>query len=435
MAVPRAPFVLILLLSWLHANAQKLTFAAAEPYTEQQLERAMGVRDGEQLNDAAVRAASAQLSETGLFDLVAATAVNDGSEIRYTLKTVPENRLLTPSFANFVWFTPEEIDRELRARVPLYRGLVPASGTLADGVQAVLEQMLSERGVTATVRHTVIEPTTAHPLRVMSFRIYQPEVLLTIPRLSGIEELQQGQQSAVTDALARLAGRPYVEGASGVTLQESLLGPVRDLGYVAARVENLQRTVRPSAKGYEVTVTGRLVPGAIYTLGELMWAPTPAYSVADFQYDLEQHPKETLRPGAVASQRALVYTELQVANVYHLLGYMDAYLGVIEERDDGAHTVTYKLRVVPGEQYRVRQIRLNGAPSAVVLDYNTSWTMRQGDLYNPLYLGNWVKMHTERHQFDGYSIRYFAATDVDAHRVDLTVTFVSKTQPQGGSTP
>jgi len=431
-----------LLLASLPASAQQATvtaiaFTGGAPYTEKDLTTVLGLHTGQPLSDSDIQTASARLSATGLFDAiaVAATDTGDTREVRYTLKATPDARLLAPSFANFVWFTPEEIDRTLRTRVPLYRGLLPDSGNLSDSLQAVLEQMLQEKGVTATVRHSVVEPTTAHPHRVVNFRIQQPEIVLARARISGLEALPAEQQPAINGAFSRLVGKPYNEGETGVTTVEEILAPARDLGYITAKIEDLRRTVTPSAHGYDVTVTGKLIPGSIYTLAQLMWAPTPAYSAADFQYDIDQHSKETLHPGAVASQKALTYTELQVANVYHLLGYMDAYLNVIPELDTAAHTVTYKLRVIPGEQYRVHAIHLNGASDQITLDYNVSWTMYPGDLYNPLYLGSWVKSHIERHKFDGYDIRYFASTDPTTHLVDLTITFVSKRQTYERSTP
>jgi outer membrane protein assembly factor BamA len=237
--------------SFTQAISTKIYFTGAAPYSDADLTSVVGLQSGQLFNDNEVQAGSQRLVDTGLFDSVAMTGTGKGPtrQVRFTIKPTPDDKLLPASFANFVWFTPAELDHALRAHVPLYHGLLPDSGNFADSVQAALVAMLKDKSINATVSHTVVEPTTQHPVRVVNFSIDDPVILLTQFKFEGIKGITKEQEMDMYRVMSAAANRPYVEGLAYNTVDDRILAGPRDLGFITAKIDDLQSTVQPSPHG------------------------------------------------------------------------------------------------------------------------------------------------------------------------------------------
>jgi outer membrane protein insertion porin family len=418
----RAFATALLLTASLGAHTQaietKLFFTGGAPYSDSDLSSVVGLHSGQLFNDNELQAGSQRLIDTGLFDSAALTATGKGPtrQARYTIKITPLDKLLPASFENIVWYTPAELDTALRARVPLYRGLLPDSGTFADTVQSALTALLKEKGITATLSHTTVEPTTEHPVRVVNFRIEKPEIKLASLNLI----LETTSPEAVTASKVTLprTGYAYNEGLSGDTIDDLLLAPSRRGGYIAARVEQLQRTYTDTASVHGVTVTASIVPGDPYKLSAITWQPSPVYTAADFNRDTKLH------PGDLASAKSLADTEAPILLAYRKLGYMDAYLRVTPTLDAAAHTVAYNLTAVPGEPYHLNTIAAVGLSPAQQQVFDANWALKHGDPYSEPYVTTFLHNNSALHQLDGLTASFQASADPNTHLVDLTITFV-----------
>lgn len=404
----------------------KIYFTGAAPYSDADLTTVLGLHSGQLFNDNEVQAASQRLVDTGLFDSVAMTGTGAGRtrQVRFTIKPTPDSQLLPASFDNLVWFTPDEIDKALRVRVPLYRGLLPDSGNLADSVQAVLTAMLKEKGITATLTHATVEPTTDHPIRCINFSIDQPAVLLTHFQLAGATGLSKQQEIDMYRIMSAAGNRPYTEGLASNIIEDRILAGPRELGFIHAKINDLQRTVQPSTQGYAVSLTGTLSLGDVYHLAAATWTPTPVYSAGDFTRD------SALHPGDLATLKALHQTEAFILAAYSKLGYMDAYLAVTPTLDANAHTVAYALKAVPGSQYRIKSVTVTGLSPDARQQFDSAWAMKPGDLYSEPYVQHFLNANTALLKLNDYAGTYQASADPNTHLVDLSITFVSKTRPR-----
>ncbi len=403
------------------AISTKIFFTGAAPYSDADLTSVVGLQAGQLFNDNEVQAGSQRLVDTGLFDSVAMTGSGKGStrQVRFTIKPTPDNKLLPASFANFVWFTPAELDHELRSRVPLYRGLVPDSGNLADSVQSALAALLKDKGINATVSHTTVEPTTQHPTRVVNFSIDAPRIAIASLNIT-IATQDADALSAARPSLRTGSSPLYNEGATGFTIDDLLLAPARNAGYTTAKLDDLQRVWADTASVRGVIVTAKLTPGDLYKFGTINWTPTPVYSAADFTHDALFH------PGDIASQKTLLSTEAKILAAYRAQGYMDAYLHVTPTLDTNAHTVSYDLAAVPGEQYHLKTITIVGLDPDSRQQFDSGWRMKPSDLYNEPYIQHFLNNNTALLKLNNYVGSYQASADPNTHLVDLTITFVSK---------
>jgi outer membrane protein insertion porin family len=408
-----------------HAQAvsTKIYFTGGAPYTDEELSAVVGLHSGQLFSDAELQAGSQRLIDTGLFDSAALTATGKGPtrQARYTLKATPPEKLLRASFENFVWFTPAELDTALRARVPLYRGLLPDSGNLPDAVQTALTALLQEKGIAATLKHTTVEPTTQHPFRALKYRIETPAVRIADVHLSISGPPGVGAQLVplIKAAFPHIVGSAYNEGLTRTTLDDLLLEPVRNAGYIASSLMVTDRSVATSPSGYAVTASARILTGDSYKVSAITWEPTPIYTAADFNRNAKLH------PGDLASAKALDETEAPVLPAYRKLGYMDVYLRVTPTLDDAAHTVAYALAAVPGEPYQLNTVAAVGLSPAQQQVFDANWGMKHGDPYTADYVNNFLLHAAQTFHSEGLSATFTASADPNTHLVDLTITFLS----------
>ena len=418
----------VLLLAPLTALAQysiaTVTFQNPGPYTREELLATSGLEPGQFLGHDSLINAAKHLLDTGLFTDASFDLNGTGQarDVVIHLQAIPLDKLLPASFENFAWFTPDELAAGIHAHVPLYRGVASDAGTLPDDIQSALQQMLAAKGITATLSHTILEPTDAHPIRVVDFRILQPSVRLDTVHLSMVAP--PGAAAALTPGLRQAAALAthtrFNEGLTGVTLEDVLLSSIRGAGYIQASLDNLQRTVAPSPtdpRVFLVTYHARIVTGESYKVSTLAFNPTPLISSDDFARD------NTLRPGDPADASALLKTEDAISTAYLSRGYLDVYVLTHPTPDDAAHTIAYTLEPIPGDIYHLHSTTPTGLSPQALQEFNQAWQMKPGDVYNPTYVSKFIQSNKTLFHLSTYAGAFQASADPTTHLVDLTLTF------------
>ena len=418
-----APFLLLApLASHAQYSIASVTFRHADPYAPAELLAVSGLKPGEALNNDSLANAAQRLLNTGLF---ADATIKYGNTARaraivVDVSPIPLDQLLPASFENFVWFTPEELTAGIHAQVPLYRGVASDAGSLPDDIQAALQQMLAAKGITASISHTIAEPTNLQPRRVVNFSIDQPFVRLGTLHLSMLAP--SGAAATLSPGLQQAANaatrHPLNEGLTGITLSSILLDPFRRAGYVQASLDNIERTVAPAdANAFIVTYTARIVTGDPYKVSTLTWNPTPLYSAADFARD------NKLQPGDLANESDLAKTEAAISKAYLLQGYLDVYVLPHPVPDATAHTVAYTFEPIPGEIYSLKTVNVTGLSPQALQQFNADWTMKPGDPYSDQAVNTFLTKHIAQPLFRPYGAGFKAVGDPATHQVDLTLTF------------
>lgn len=411
----------LLLVTSLTAFAQKypvdkIRITGDAPYTDAEILAVAQLKPGDVLTRDTIAAPAQHLLDTGLFDSAEMELTGPGSRTAHLeLKPTPLNKLLPASFENYVWWTPQELTEAIHTRVPLYRGVCSDAGNLPDLIQAALEQMLAEKSVQATTSHTIVEPTTDHPQRVVNFKIESPHILLASLDITGTPPALAAAMQQLTQRAERI---PFNEGLSGVTTRQVLLMPALNAGYLSADLTDVQRSVTTTLSGIGVAYSAHLDAGEPYKVAGIAWQPTPVYSAADFDKDALLH------PGNIASGEALHKTEAKIIAAYRAQGYIDAYIAPTPTLDPAAHTVTYALQAVPGDVYRLKTVTpLNLTPEAQQ-EFAASWRMRPNDIYNESYVASFITNNSALKHLAAYSATFQAVGDPATHLVDLTITFV-----------
>lgn len=115
---------------------------------------ASGLTVGETVSLKAVEDAADRLVLSGAFSKVGFmhTQLGSGMRVSFAVTDKPADQMVPPVYDNLVWLTPEEIDSELRKRLPLYNGSIPLLSGLKDDATAVITSMLAAKGIPVHVQ-------------------------------------------------------------------------------------------------------------------------------------------------------------------------------------------------------------------------------------------------------------------------------------------
>ena len=189
--------IALLLLCSLPLLAQKkvppkaIRFQGAPQYTQQELLAAAGLKPDARLNSREVKAHAKQLNDTGLFEEVRFTS--DSKTLLFTL--TPSSQLFPMHLENVPLTPGKELDAKLHDRFPLYRGLLPASGSMLEGIRQTFEEMLAAKGVKATVKAALTSGVGPQKLTAMNFTVVSPAVHIGRIQLAGISPAMQAKAS------------------------------------------------------------------------------------------------------------------------------------------------------------------------------------------------------------------------------------------------
>jgi Surface antigen variable number repeat len=165
--------VALLLLCSLQLPAQKkapskaIRFQGAPQYTQQELLSAAGLTPGSRLSAGEVKAHARQLNDTGLFKEV--KFASDSKTLVFTL--TPSSQLFPMHLENVPLTPGKELDARLHELFPLYRGLLPASGSMVEGICRTFEEMLAAKSVKATVKAALTSGLGPQKLTAMNFTV------------------------------------------------------------------------------------------------------------------------------------------------------------------------------------------------------------------------------------------------------------------------
>lgn len=395
------------LAGWSGATAQgqqrstvsKLVFQNAGPYSQKDLEQAAGVHAGQKLSLADMQAAAQRLVDTGSFDNASLESKGqpDALTLIFVLKPSAAGDLHPISFGNFVWFTPEELMTIARKTAPLVGSGLPEGGVVLDNLSEALQAALVAKGIPgAQVSHTLILPSTASPVSAIQYRVEQPRVILRTIQLEGVApEFQPAMQTVA----ARLQGSPYVDGPTAAT-ERALLQPYLDAGYLDVSLRHVAlKPVAEQGGVYGVELQGEVDRGEAYRVGAIQFEGSALMSQDAFTAG------EKLHAGDVASRARLLASVEPLDAMYHKLGYMDEYVDLGARPDPAAHTVSYRLKVVPGPVYHVRKVAVEGLSPATRAEFDRAWTLKTGDPYDAEYVRTFVTKNSALPSLRGLQAR------------------------------
>ena len=360
------------------AQPMAIRFQGAPQYTQQDLLAAAGLKPDVRLNSIEVKAHAKQLNETGLFDEVRFTS--SGKSVLFTLK--PTSQLFPMHLENLPLSPGKELDAKLHERFPLYRSLLPASGTMVEGICQAFDEMLAAKGIKATVKATLTSGLGPQKLTAMNFAIVSPAVHIGRIQLVGVSPAMQAKASLLASGQN---GNGFDTENTAIGLRHIFDDFYQDQGYAAVRVDVAQSDpLAVSDQSVEIPYTVTIEEGGIYKLGTIDFPASALVTRADVERIRSKY--------APGSGRPLDLFLLAIRDAYHIHGYLDCVIVSHPSFNESTHIVNYSIEIVPEAQYRLASVKFDGASDAMAAKLNLAWKMMPGDVFDESYLSNFAAL-------------------------------------------
>ena len=354
-------------------------------YTEAQANAEIGLHLGNIVTAAQLQAASDRLSNSGAFDSVTYRYGTRGNELSAEFKVHETDKVLPCAFDNFVWFSDQQLDQTLRARVPFYTGMAPENGTAISEIVAALEQFLHTNGITGTVEEIASAGGPGAPVSAILFSVRSvalPIRSVAFPGASAIPEAD------LVTASSQLMGQDFSASNVSVFGRAGLLPLYGRRGYLRAHFEKPQAKVAESgANGtsQDVAVILPVQEGSEYYWQKADWSGNQQLPTGDLDQLLgmkarEVGNKDKIDAGLAAVQRA-----------YGTKGFIDVSIEPKMILDDASKSVSYDVTIAEGTQYHLAQVHFGGVPDRAAEELAKKWQLKPGDIYNATYVDEFVK--------------------------------------------
>lgn len=417
--------VTLLLLCSLSSLAQKkaapksIRFQGAPQYTQEELLAAAGLKPEERLNANEVKARAKQLSDTGLFEVIKFTS--DSKTLLFTL--TPSSRLFPMHLENVPLTPGKELDDRLHERFPLYRGPLPAKGSMVEGICRTFEEMLAAKSVKATVKADLTSGVGPQKLTMMNFTVASPEVHIGRIQLAGVSPAMQAKASLLA---SEQTGNTFDTENTAIGLQHAFEDVYKDQSYAAVQVAVTQ--VDPfvvSAQSLDIPYTVTIKEGSIYKLGTIDLPGGGIVTRGDAEKILSKY--------QAGSGRPLDLFLLAVRDAYQAKGYLDCSVVPHPSFNEPRHIVNYNLEVIAGSQYRLASLKFDGAPDAIAAKLRLIWKMTTGDVFDESYVSNFAALAQKKDKNVAKWMQTVVTThDVKAdpatHQVNCIFHFAKATQ-------
>src|SRR5580693_7832810 len=122
-------------------------------FTQEEIAAASGLPIGTIAHEEDFKKAARQLGETGAFGDITYTYNYSSTGTKLEFHLSDADKFVPAHFADFVWFTDDELLQKLHERLPLFNGELPIDGRLPDQVSDVLQALLVENGIPGLVEY------------------------------------------------------------------------------------------------------------------------------------------------------------------------------------------------------------------------------------------------------------------------------------------
>jgi outer membrane protein assembly factor BamA len=362
------------------APAPAIRFQGAPQYTQEELLAAAGLNTSVRLSAAQVKAHAKLLNDTGLFAVVKFSSDSKGLLFSLT----PASQLYPIHLDNLPLKSGEgpgkELDAKIHARFPLYQGLLPASGSMTDGISQMFQEMLAAQGIKATVKAALTSGLGPQKITAIDFSITSPAVRIGAIQLSGVSP---AMQAGANTLVAGQTGNAYDTENTVIGLQHAFEDLYQDQGYAAVQVAVTQ--IGPpviSDQAIEIPFAVAVKEGGIYKLGAIDYPASAIVPRSEVQKVLSKY--------QAGSGRPLDLFLLAVRDAYHARGYLDCSVVSHPSFNEATHIVNYSVAIDPGPVYQMASVHFDGAPDAMAARLARLWKMAPGQPFDESYVSTFA---------------------------------------------
>lgn len=385
-------------------------------YSEAEVIATLPLHTGQTVTPNDFRAAADNLLASGAFRSVGYEYAPAGTGYGVTFKVQDEPRWIKVGYGNFLWFTPDELDKAIRQQVPLYRGEVPLEGGMIEPATAALQQLIAKRGIPGTVQflHTA---SLNGPVTGGKFVIQGLEMKITqVDVIGGGPE----QNKLAATAAERFRDTSFEQDEANAIAQLNLLPIAERDGYIRAKIGQVTpKLTNTDMQHPTVAVTVPVTLGEQYTLGDIVVSGNQVLSSADIRNQIP------VKNGAPANGVQFAEGLENVKKLYGSRGYLMARAKSTSETDDAKHTVVYRVEISEGEQFHMGKLEITGVNPEGSSKLSSMWKLKPGDAYSTEYVKEYLREVSPLIPRTA-SIRVGSNVNPQAKTVDVTLEFAAR---------
>jgi outer membrane protein assembly factor BamA len=390
--------------------------------TEAQVVSLTGLQPGLSVGKNNLQTAADLLVQTGLFSKVnfSFQTRNGGVVVTYHVEESPR---IPVYFDNIPWYSDSELGDTIRKTIPFFDGTLPEAGAAVEQATNALRDLLSSRGLQASIEHTVL----ANPIGEGNVQEFQIEgAALQISKLE-FGDPALNDSKALQQHLSEIQGKAYSRMAIDLFLTEAVRPIYLQQGYLRVKLgpPEVRLTGNPNQRlPDKIPVYVPIVPGAVFRWKGIHWTGNSVIS----EFTLTNLLGE--KPGDVANGMRLEDGWDRIREEYGHLGYLEAKLDPDVTYDDQAHTVSYAVSIQEGIQYHFGKMVLTGLSLAGERKLYAAWPIAATNVFDKTKFEELlVKLQSHHEQVFGElpvhyeNVGHFLQTDSAKGTVDVLLDF------------
>ena len=374
----------VLLAFCLNAFAQqtfkiaKIEFEGLNRLSADELIATTELKVGQQFELSALDAAAQRLVDSGLFKNVAYRTRPTKDQITITF-VVEETKLSTSKviFDNFIWFSDTDLIAAVRRDLPTFSGTAPDNGDTVERITKSLQRFLHENQIEATVSYMASQDSIGSASQDHIFSVVgipMPICTLHFPGAKNVSE------SKLIESSKSLFGNDYSHKYVSLFSTNSLYSLYRELGLL--RAEFSPPLAKPEASatcksGVDLTIP--VDEGLVYKWNKAEWNGAAAIATTELNTLLNMPAGQPVN--GVKFDKSI----REVQKAYGRKGYLNAFVNAVPSFDDQNQSVTFRMDVHEGPQFRMGRFETKGFPDSIDKAIHERWTLKPGDIFDDGY--------------------------------------------------
>jgi outer membrane protein assembly factor BamA len=391
---------------------EKIIIKGSKQYTPEILGAYIGLKVGDTLEDAKLKAAYEKLVNHGAFAHVnywfEPADSQKGYNVTYEVTDIDQ---LMPMRFDRMQVDEAKLREHLKKLDPLFQDKIPPLPAVMERYRAAVEAFTGGKDK--------IEVKVSSESGADLFVLFSP-----VGGVFAVAEVSFTGNKVVPTQLLQSAihgvavGVEYSERRFREMLEHGIVPIYEARGRLRVSFPKVEIKMATGVKGVHVSVT--VDEGESYSFGEIrvIGAPMPSQELVK---------ASGIKSGEVVNMDAAKEGQTKVHSALHRLGYMKVSSKIDRQVNDKEKVCGIVMQIEPGQQFRFGKLYMKGLDLHGEHEIKRIWVMKQGDIFNADYPGYFLGRLVEDGIFDNLqNSRPVITPDEASLTVDVTLIFNEK---------
>ena len=356
----------------------KIEFEGLNRLNPDEIMSTTDLKVGQQFELSALDAAAQRLVDSGFFKNVAYRTRPNRDQMTITFVVeeakVGSSRVI---FDNFIWFSDTELIAAVKQEVPGFSGTAPDNGDTVERITKSLQRFLHDNHIEATVSYMTSQDSVGSTSQEHIFSVTGVPMPICTLHFPGAKNIPEAK---LIESSKELFGNDYSSKFVGLFSTKTLFQLYREAGQLrAAFAPPLAKPEATATCRSGVDLTIPVNEGLIYKWDKAEWNGITALTATQLDVLLN------MQSGQPVNGAKLDKATKEIEKAYGRKGYLMADLTSVPSYDDAKESVSFKMNVHEGAQFRMGRFITKGFTEAQDKVLHERWTLKPGDIFDQEY--------------------------------------------------